>query len=133
GFRGDIDKTTTLFTALSLHAARTMLDTPVPPGDAPRRFRHAFLLGFAARIGARLREASAAARTDVTRRPAAHGASTAIVLADRQAQVDHAFEQAFPFVRKVATSSSSHAGAASGRRAADRASLHDSPLPAAKA
>jgi hypothetical protein len=120
GHRSDISKTTTLFAALSMHATRSMLHAVVPPFDTPRRFRHAFLLAFASRIGERLRDAGRAARADATRQT---GPPVALVLAHRTADVERHFEAEFPFVRKVRSNASSFAGLTSGRAAADRADV----------
>ncbi|MEO6628681.1 MAG: DUF2786 domain-containing protein [Aquihabitans sp.] len=125
GHASDLANIRTLYAALSLHAVRTMLVAPIPAHDTPRRFRHAFLLAFAGRIGERLREAGEAARRQAE---AATGAAEAsqrigIVLADRSTAVDQAFKQEFPRVRTARPSSSSSAGRVSGRNAADRAGL----------
>ncbi|MCB0976267.1 MAG: DUF2786 domain-containing protein [Acidimicrobiales bacterium] len=122
GHVADLDSVESLFGALSLHAVRTMLAAPVPPGDTVRRFRHAFLLSFAARIGERLREARRSAERSAEAE-SADGAGVALVLADRASEVDRAFREAFPRVRTMRTSSSSAAGRVSGRRAADSAGL----------
>src|SRR3546814_6156410 len=53
GHGSDIARVEVLFSALSLHATRAMLAAEVPAHDTPRRFRHAFLLAFAGRIGQR--------------------------------------------------------------------------------
>jgi hypothetical protein len=120
GYRTDIAATKTMFTALSLHATRSMLAAEVPAWDAPRRFRHAFLLAFAARIGERLRAADAVAREEAQR---SAGGSVALVLVDRQEAVDRAFRARFPNLRPVRAQASSGAGVRSGRIAADRADL----------
>src|SRR3546814_7340914 len=64
GHGSDIARVEVLFSALSLHATRAMLAAEVPAHDTPRRFRHAFLLAFAGRIGQRLQEATGAAEAD---------------------------------------------------------------------
>ena len=99
-----------------------------------RRFRHAYLLSFAARIGERLR----AARREAEREAAAAagsdgGPSVALVLADRADAVDRAFRDEFPHVRTLRTSSSSSAGRMSGRRAADAAGLGHHSVSGARA
>jgi hypothetical protein len=126
GHRSDLDGVMTLFAALSMHATRAMLQATVPPYDTPRRFRHAFLLGFAARIGERLRAAARAAEADAAADADAAGsggASVAVVLASRADAVERAFEAEFPHVRFVRSQASSYAGAVSGRTAADAAAL----------
>ena len=120
GHSSDIANVEALFAALSLHATRAMLATPVPPHDGARRFRHAFLLAFAARIGQRLRQAAAAAEADAERSTAT---SVALVLVDRDAAVEEALREQFPYLRNVRASASSSAGLAHGRRAADAAPL----------
>lgn len=125
GYASDLANIRTLYAALSLHAVRTMLVAPIPAHDTPRRFRHAFLLAFAGRIGERLREAGDAARSQAEAATATAGASqrVGIVLADRSKAVEQAFRQEFPRVRTARPSSSSYAGRLSGRNAADRAGL----------
>jgi hypothetical protein len=137
GHRADIDRATTLFAALALHAAREALRSPVPPYDTPRRFRHAFLLAFANRIGERLAEAARVARVQAEQeaagRDAASGSEMAVVLADRSDAVERAIEEQFPRVRVVRPQASSFAGARSGRAAADGAALGHEGLRGARA
>lgn len=125
GHRSDLAKVTTLFAALSLHATRTMLAAPVPPYDTARRFRHAFLLAFAGRIGERLQEAARVAQVDAER---ATGRSVGLVLVDRSAAVDVAVDEQFPRLRAIRPQASSHAGLRSGRSAADGAALGLRPI-----
>lgn len=125
GHRSDLAKVTTLFAALSLHAARTMLQAPVPPYDTARRFRHAFLLAFAARIGERLQEAARSAQVEVERES---GRSVGLVLVDRSAAVDSAVDEQFPRLRAIRSQASSHAGYLSGRSAADTTALGQRPI-----
>lgn len=125
GHPGDLANVRTLFGALSVHAARSMMAAEVPPHDTPRRFRHAFLLAFTSRIGERLRAAMATAEREAS---AAGGQGVAVVLAGRDAAVERTFREAFPFIRNATFSSSSYAGARSGRSAAERASLGQAGL-----
>lgn len=127
GHESDLANVRSLFSALSLHAVRSMLAADVGPFDTPRRFRHAFLLAFSARIGERLWETGEAVRRQARVR-AETGAGVAVVLADRGAAVDQAFRETFPRVRNTTLSSSSRAGRVSGRTAADRAGLGQSGL-----
>jgi hypothetical protein len=121
GHESDLAGVTTLFTALSLHATRTMLATPVPAHDGPRRFRHAFLHAFAARIGERLREATRQAEAEAGQGSPAQ--SVELVLRDRSDAVDRALAEQFPNLRTMRTQVSSVAGISSGRAAADTAAL----------
>lgn len=122
GHESDLDNVRTLFNALSLHAVRTMLNTPVPRRDTPRRFRRSFLLAFATRVGERL-EAAAAVVRDQARADVATGDGVALVLADRAAAVDAAFRESFPRARSRRLQVSSAAGISSGRLAAEQANL----------
>lgn len=125
GHPADLANVRTLFAALSVHAARAVMAAEVPRYDTPRRFRHAFLLAFTDRIGERLRAAAAAAEREAA---VEAGTGVAVVLADRAGAVDQAFREAFPHVRTARFSSSSGAGAASGRAAADHAGLNQAGL-----
>ena len=129
GHPADLASVRTLFGALSVHAARTMVAETVPPGDTPRRFRHAFLLAFTVRIGERLRAAAATAEAEATAAAGPSSPGIGLVLADRREAVDRAFRAEFPNVRQTTTSSSSHAGAERGRVAADRAGLNQAAVP----
>ncbi|NLD78662.1 MAG: DUF2786 domain-containing protein [Acidimicrobiales bacterium] len=122
GHESDLAKVETLFASLSVQAARSMLAATVPPGDTPRRFRHAFLLAYANRIGQRLWEAGEAARSQAEAESGG-GGSLGLVLRDRKAAVDHALNEAFPRTRTARTSATSGAGWRSGRSAAERAGL----------
>lgn len=127
GHDSDLANVRTLFSALSLHAVRCMLAADIGPFDTPRRFRHAFLLAFSGRIGERLRQTGEAVRSQARER--AHtGVGVSVVLANRSAAVDQAFKETFPRVRYTSLSSSSWAGRASGRTAADRAGLGQTGL-----
>lgn len=121
GHRADLANVQTLFVALSLHAVRSMLAAPIPLGDTARRFRHAFLLAFAARVSQRLTTARVRAETDATQEG---GAGVGLVLAGRSDAVEAAFRKAFPRVRTARTTSSSAAGRIRGRQAADQAEIH---------
>jgi hypothetical protein len=125
GFEMDIRHTRSLYLSLSHQAVRFMLDAPLPPGDTPRRFRHSFLLAYAWRIGERLEEADALARSDAEaeHRTASPDRSVSLVMASREAKVDRAFAEAFPRLGTRQVSSSSGGGHVSGRAAADRSSL----------
>jgi hypothetical protein len=122
GHPSDLANVETLFASLSLQAVRAMVTAPVPPGDTPRRFRHAFLLAYAARVGQRLRETGEAARAEA-QAAEGRGSEVAVVLARRDAEVDRALRLALPRPRRAGSTASSGAGWRSGRSAADRAGL----------
>lgn len=118
GFTSDMAIVEQLFASLLVQAARAMAAAPIPDGDTPRRFRHAFMLAYAHRTHQRLVEATTAATADH-----ATSQSTALVLVDRARQVDAEYAAAFPNLRTKRHSYSSSAGRTAGRTAADRASL----------
>ncbi len=120
GHASDLAGAQALYAALSVHAVRSMLAAPVPPHDTARRFRHAFLVAFAARIGVRLAAATRAATHEAE---AATGGQAGLVLVQRERAVEQAVRQQFPRLRSSRISGSSGAGFAQGRRAADRAAL----------
>ena len=119
GYADDIEATKTLFASLSVQASRFMAATPVPPYDTPRRFRHAFMLGFAGRVQKRLQDARQSAITEAE----ADGSSVAIVLASKERAVQDKLKELHPSTRKRRASASSASGYSGGRAAADRASI----------
>lgn len=124
GFPDDVANVRTLFASLSVQATRFVLAAEVPPGDTPRRFRHAFLTAFGLRIGERLVAAEARAVADAEAERAVDGGpSVSVVLADRAAAVDDDLARRFPNLRTRRVSASSRAGWHGGRQAADRAQL----------
>lgn len=120
GFPSDIANVEAMFATLTTYATRKMLDAPVPAGDTKRRFRHAFMVGFAIQIGQRLEQAKA----DAVDAAGAAGAGTALVLVERRDQVDQAIRDAFPRLRTRKVSASSGHGASAGKAAAETASLN---------
>jgi len=120
GFASTLRDVESLFVALSLHATRSMLAERVPEWENAKAFRRAFLLGYAGRIGDRLDEAAATAKDAASE---THGSGMALVLVERDKQVDAHYRQTFPRIVTRYTSSSSHAGDTSGRSAANRANL----------
>jgi hypothetical protein len=124
GHESDLAKVETLFASLSVQAARAMVGTPVPRGDTPRRFRHAFLLAYANRVGQRMVEAGAAARAAAAAEAEATDAGAlAVVLRSREAAVDRALADAYPRTRKARATATSGAGWRSGRSAAEGVGL----------
>ena len=121
GHASDLQHISTLFSALSIHAVRGLTAATVPPGDTPRRFRHAFLLAFASRISERLTEANQQAVTDHD--IANPGTSAALVIKSRGDAVDDEYRRLYPNLRTRRVSASSHAGFSAGKAAASSASL----------
>jgi hypothetical protein len=118
GFPRDIASTELLFTSLLLQASTAMI--AVSRGH-PRvkAFRRAFLFGYAAEIGERLR----AATDEVEQEATAAVPGAALMLLDRRARVDTAFAEQFPVLRPLRPTVSSGGGLTAGRAAGARADL----------
>lgn len=126
GFPADLESTELLFTSLLVQATRAM--TQAKPGvdkygrNTTRSFRQSFLTAYASRIGERLSSATEGVGREMA---ASAGAANLLpVLAARDDAVRVAFEKQFPDRTQHATAINNQAGWASGRAAADRASLH---------
>jgi len=130
GHESDLDHALALYQVLSMQAIRAMLAAQPPDWEGVRSFRHAFLLGFAARIGQRLREAADVATQQTSDEG---GTSTALVLTNRRTEVDSELSRLFPNLGTARRTASSGIGAASGRAAADRAPLGRTTLPSSPA
>jgi Protein of unknown function (DUF2786) len=113
GFPADLQVVELLYTSLLLQATTSVLRQP----ESGRGFRRAFLLGFAAEVGERLRAARQAAVTETA------GGGAALVLRDRQADVDAAVRERFPRLRTTRTTVSDGRGLVAGRRSGANASL----------
>jgi hypothetical protein len=131
GADDDLDIVELLFTSLLCQATAAMAaagsDRAGPQGRRARSksFRHSFLVAYATRIGARLREATDTATGEAAE---VHGAERLLpVLAARTAAADAAAEAAFPHVTNKRFSVNDAAGWAAGAAAADLASLTTRP------
>jgi hypothetical protein len=126
GFPADLESTELLFTSLLVQATRAMTQakpsTDTYGRNTTRSFRQSFLAAYAARIGERLDAATEGVDRELT---ASVGAAQLLpVLAARDDAVRDAFEKQFPELTQHATTINNREGWASGRAAADRASLH---------
>lgn len=124
GHPDDLDATEMLFTALLVHATKQMA-LPARSGLGKRgpslpSYRRSFLIAYATRIGARLKEAATAA-TDAA--VASAGDALVPVLAARERGVDEALRKMFPTTTKSDFSITDAAGWAAGMAAADMADL----------
>ena len=131
GADDDLDIVELLFTSLLCQATTAMAavgsDRAGPQGRRARSksFRHSFLVAYATRIGARLREATEVATGEAAE---VHGAERLLpVLAARTKAADAAAEAAFPHATSRKFSVSDAAGWAAGAAAADLASLTTHP------
>ncbi len=114
GFEPDLDAVELLYTSLLVQAS------PGMKASTSRAFRQSFLVAFASRIGARLREAAEASVAEAAEE---HGSSLAPVLLADTAAVDEAARRAFPHMTRRAFSANSDAGWAAGVTAAELANL----------
>ncbi|HET6952601.1 MAG TPA: DUF2786 domain-containing protein [Acidimicrobiales bacterium] len=122
GDEGDLDAVELLYTSLLVQATRSMVAAGRPRGASggrTRSFRQSFLVAFARRIGARLREADAA----VTAREARRSAALVPVFERRKLAADAAVDEAFPRISTTRMSANDAAGWHAGTEAADRAQL----------
>jgi hypothetical protein len=124
GHPDDLSATEMLFTALLVHATKWMTLSSGAPGSSRPSYRRSFLLAYASRIGARLREAAASA-TDAAVEAA--GCALLPVLAERRRGVDEALRRMFPNTTKAEFSITDAAGWAAGQAAADLADLSWQP------
>jgi hypothetical protein len=140
GFEADLDAVEVLFTSLLVQANAAMLregsKQDAYGASRTRAFRQSFLVAYAIRIGERLAEAAehttreaaaehaAAARTDGT---ANAGSALVPFLAARHRAVDDAVDEIFggALTRRRPLRITDADGWASGRAAADLASLHN--------
>jgi cell division septum initiation protein DivIVA len=124
GYEGDLDAVELLATSLLAQATGAMARhgsrRDAHGRSRTRSFRRAFLLGFAYRVGQRLREATDAQVAAAT--SSDHGRLLP-VLAARDDRLDAAQRAAFPHITQRSASVSSSAGWVAGQAAADLADL----------
>lgn len=134
GFLGDVERAEVLITSLLVQMTRSMLATRDArrsnPG-ATAAWRRSFITGFTVRVGQRLAEARARETARATTGAGLNATmstgstrSVALVLADREAEVDGEVRLRYPHLRsrRMDSGSSAH-GHLAGRSAGDRASL----------
>jgi hypothetical protein len=122
GHESDLQRMDILFTSLVLQIFRELARTPVPHYETPRAFRRSWILGFADKVSARVREAEQRARDEVTPKTT-DGRSTALVLADRKDMVTRAFENAYPRRRNGGRTTMKGRGYGAGAAAGARADI----------
>jgi Protein of unknown function (DUF2786) len=115
GFAADLQVVELLYTSLLLQVTTSVRRQ----SESGRAFRRAFLIGFAAEVGERLRAARGEAVSDAD----AAGASTALALRDRQHDVDDAVREQFPRLRTTRTTVSDRRGLIAGQRSGAAADL----------
>ena len=119
GFPTDLALTDLLFTSLVAQCS-TAMQVASREVRQPRSFRESFTMAFALRIGERLEEAASATVAEAV---AERGADLLPVLASRDAEVEQAFDAAFPHRRSSNYRISDGRGWDAGRAAADVASI----------
>jgi len=128
GFEVDLEMVELMYTSLLVQATSAMVAAGAQIDQhgrsRTRSFRSSFLLSYAARIGERLRQATAAAAQEAE---ATHGAALVPVLAERDEHVKAAMAKAFPVTRAQRASVSNGSGWRAGRVAADQAQLGVGP------
>lgn len=126
GHTSDMDRVELLFTSLLVQASHTLAAAQVPPGEHKAAYRRAWYAGYSAAIAGRLRAAEARAqqRYDDEHHAAPMGTrSAALVLADRAALVQRAFDEMYRDMPTVRPRLLSGSGQADGYRAGQRADL----------
>nr|WP_075554306.1 DUF2786 domain-containing protein [Pseudonocardia sp. Ae505_Ps2] len=124
GFASDRERVELLYTSLLLQATAALAAVrPPDPGESVAAYRRSWIYGFAGRVYERLcaAERSALGETEAETGPAA--ASTELVLADRGAEVDRAYDAEFGRLRRARRPQVSGSGFRHGAAAADRADL----------
>lgn len=118
GFAGDLAMVELLFTSLLLQASTAMR---LASAGHPRvkAFRRSFLFGYASTVGARLK----AVRQETVHEATAAAPGTELMLVDRQARVDAAFQNEFPRLGNFRATMSSGSGFMAGRDAGVTADL----------
>ncbi|EOM77591.1 DUF2786 domain-containing protein [Rhodococcus rhodnii] len=123
GTQVDLDQIAVLFSSLLVQAVRAMARTD-PEGEPTTSFRRGFLLGYADRIGQRLRHADTRATLDVAAAASLAVADVLPAVAATEHAVDTEFARLFPRTRTSSRRSrGAMSGWAAGRTAADSADI----------
>jgi hypothetical protein len=116
GYPGDIERVESLFASLTLQAIRDVMRADVPFYENKAAWRRSFLNGFSSAVGHRLKQTYGRAREEAV----AATPGTALVLANRDDEVETAYRQAFPDARarrRRLSGGGGRDGRASGKRA----------------
>ena len=122
GFAADQETIELLYTSLLVQATSAMLARGDRPSTRTRRYRQAFLVAFAARVGQRLQAADQAVVRDADR---AHRGAVLPVLASRAVAVEDRLAREFPRLRTREVVVRDAQGWAAGTSAGNRAALGD--------
>jgi hypothetical protein len=134
GHADDTERVSLMYTSLLLQATRAADAEPGPRGHRQVTFRRGFLIGFALKVGERLRAQVAEAVRDTPSSPptgpSTCEASVALVLADRRHAVDSWIEGHYPRIGRLAPASPVRGDALErGALAGQRADLGDRRMP----
>ncbi|MEJ8277751.1 DUF2786 domain-containing protein [Pseudonocardia spirodelae] len=129
GFASDRERVELLYTSLLLQATAALAAVrPPDPRESVAAYRRSWIYGFAGRVHERLLEAERTALGDDEAETGRAAASTELVLADRGAEVDRAYDAEFGRLRRARRPQVSGTGFRHGAAAADRADLGGSRL-----
>jgi hypothetical protein len=120
GFESDRERVTLLFASLMVQMFGALGRTAIPWGVAPVTFRKSFCHGYTVRIRERLTAAEHKAAEEAT---ASSERNAALVLRDREKQVESRFAKLFPAARPGRPYRRSTQGARDGAAAANQADL----------
>jgi uncharacterized protein DUF2786 len=122
GYESDLERADLLYTSVLIQMWHGLVAAPVPERSrSPRAWRRSWLLGFAAAVIGRVREAEERAAQQAGRdAPAGEASKAALVLADRSVVIRAAVQREYPVTRtaRMTYSGSGYgAGYAQGQRA----------------
>jgi hypothetical protein len=122
GYESDLERTDVLYTSVLIQMWHGLVAAEVPErARSPRAWRRSWLLGFAAAVTGRVREAEERAAAQADRdAPAGQGTRAALVLADRSVVIRAAVQREYPVTRTARmtyTGSGYGAGYDQGQRA----------------
>lgn len=124
GTPADVEQVELLYTSLLIQATRAMQATESRhTSQRTAAFRRAFLLGYAVRIGQRMREARETATAETAADAGVSMGELVPVLAARTAAVDQEFSRLFPHTKASRSRPVDAAGFHAGSAAADKARL----------
>lgn len=124
GHASDRERAELLYTSLLLQVAGQLaVVRPPGPRESVAAYRRSWIYGFAARVHQRLLEAERSAVSETSCGSAAGAPSVELVLADRGAEVDRAYDEEFGDLRRARRPQVSGSGYRRGAAAADRADL----------
>jgi hypothetical protein len=103
GYASDIERVEILYTSLLIQMSHGLARATVPAWTtSPRAWRRSWLLGFAAAVIARIRDAERTATENASAdRDSQSGRSAALVLASREQVVTARAKEAYPLTRKT--------------------------------